>query len=87
MQTSALPALLCAFTAWPRALAGKVSMLQLAYCEGAAPLSVIAAADLAGVELAAKANPKFAKGSQPVLSLPDRYTASLVAFAASNTSV
>lgn len=59
------------------------SMLQLAYCEGGAPLSVLAAADLAGVELAAKPNPKFAKGSQPVLSLPDRYTALQVAFAAS----
>lgn len=56
------------------------SMLQLAYCEGAAPMSVIAAADFAGVELAAKANPKFAKGSQPVLSLPDRYTVWQVAY-------
>ena len=53
---------------------GLRGMLQLAYSEGAAPLSVLAAANLAGVELAAKANPKFAKGSQPVLSLPDRYT-------------
>lgn len=49
------------------------SVLQLSYCEGAVPLSVLAAASLAGVELAAKVNPKLPKGSQPVLALPNRW--------------
>ncbi len=49
------------------------SVLQLSYCEGAVPLSVLAAASLAGVEVAAKVNPKLPKGSQPVLALPNRW--------------
>ena len=49
------------------------SVLQLSYCEGAVPLSVLAAASLAGVELAAKVNPKLPTGSQPVLALPTRW--------------
>jgi hypothetical protein len=46
--------------------------MQLAHSDAAVPLSVLATASLAGMDLAAKVDPKLERGAQPVLTLPQR---------------
>ena len=49
---------------------GAAEKAVLKYWEKAPPLAALAAASLAGIEIDAKADPKFTKDTLPLLTLP-----------------